>query len=55
MTQLAHDLALLRIPFDSWRLFDGGDPNYELWLHMVIGRVNTTNRINNEKAKKGAK
>lgn len=44
MTQLAHDCAILRVTYDSSRLFDGGDPDYELWLHEVCEKVSATNR-----------
>jgi hypothetical protein len=50
MTLLAHDLVMLRIPFDSRRLWAGVDPHYELWLQGLADRVAETNRrMNREK------
>lgn len=44
MTQLAHDAALLGIPADTGRLYDGEDPDYLLWLSQVVDRVNESRR-----------
>lgn len=44
MTLLARDLSLMRIPFDSWRLFTATDPYYERWLGTVLDRVVEANR-----------
>ncbi len=49
MTRLAHDCALLGIPADTGRLFDGDDPNYELWLVGLVERVNHTKRTQEKK------
>jgi hypothetical protein len=51
VTQLAHDCAVLRIPFDSVRLFYGDDPNYETWLMILRDKVNATNAAEASKAK----
>lgn len=42
MTTLAHDATMLGIPVDTGRLFDGGDPSYELWIASLIERVHAT-------------
>lgn len=55
MTQLAHDCARLRIPYDSWRLYAGDEPGYELWLHAVRDRVNDSQRHDAERMKRKAR
>jgi hypothetical protein len=46
---------MLRISVDSVRLYEGDDPNYELWLTMVVDRVNEKNRAEAAKMKRGTK
>ena len=48
MTELAHDCALLRIPFDPHRLFYGDDPDFEDWLDLLATRVADTKRAINK-------
>lgn len=36
---MARDLALLGVPYDSWRLYKGDDPQYENWLSLVADLV----------------
>lgn len=43
---LAHDAALLGIPVDTGRLFDG-DERYELWIGTVVDLVADTRRSAN--------
>jgi hypothetical protein len=33
---------MLRVPFDSHRLYSGDDPDYELWLMGLADRVSAT-------------
>lgn len=42
MTDLAHDAALLGISVDTVKLYEGDDPNYELWLYALTERVRST-------------
>lgn len=44
MTILAHNAALLGIPVDAGRLYDGDDPYFERWLHSVSEMVFATLR-----------
>ena len=44
MIALAHNCAVLGIPFDSSRLFDEPPGDYMLALHVVVERVSDTNR-----------
>lgn len=44
MTDLAHACVMLSIPFDSHRLYRMDDPMYELWLSVLIERVDVSNR-----------
>lgn len=44
MTLLAHDAAMLGLPVDTARLYDGDDPHYELWLWAVVDRLKDTVR-----------
>jgi hypothetical protein len=46
---------MLRVPFDTFRLYDGDDPEYELWLSVVADRVEDTLREQNAVAKKGGR
>lgn len=41
---LAHNCAVLGIPVDTYRLFTADEPYYEMWLTMVVDKVNETNR-----------
>lgn len=47
MTTLAHHAALLGIPVDTGRLYDGDDPGYELFLWALVERVQATLRQQN--------
>lgn len=44
MTDLAHDAVLLGIPIDTWRLYAGDDPDYELWVSLLVDRVTSSKR-----------
>lgn len=46
----AHNCAVLRIPFDSSRLFREPPGEYLLALRLVVERVSETNRIEQERA-----
>lgn len=52
---LAHNCSVLRVPFDSARLF--GEPwgGYALGLSLVVELVSETNRQEAERAKRAAK
>lgn len=39
MTLLVSEAALLGIPVDTGRLYDGDDPGYELFLWAVVRRT----------------
>ena len=41
---LAHNCAVLRIPFDTSRVFGEPYSDYHLALHMVCDAVSETNR-----------
>jgi hypothetical protein len=43
--------ALLKIPVDSGRLFDG-DEDYEVAMWAVVERVSEHNRVENERAER---
>lgn len=47
---MAHDCSVLRIPFDSARLFAEPPADYALGLQMVVEQVSNTNRIEAERA-----
>jgi hypothetical protein len=51
VTNVAYDCAMLGIPADTWRLFDGEDLNYALWLDVVCDRVHATKQEQEERAK----
>jgi len=55
VTVLCHDAAVLRIGVDSMALFANRDPDYELWLQMVIGAVAETRRKQNEAERRAAR
>lgn len=44
MTTLAHNCAVLGIPVDPFRLYEGDDPTFESWLESVVDMVNQTNK-----------
>lgn len=44
MTLLVHEAAILGVPVDTGRLYDGDDPGYELFLWAVVERVADTMR-----------
>jgi hypothetical protein len=50
MTSLAHDLVMLRIPFDSLAFWRNDDPYYRLWLEGLVDRVAETTRKQNKKS-----
>lgn len=54
MTELMVNCALLEIPVDPGRLFDGDDPNFELWLSTVVDLVNSKRREQNRTARSGS-
>lgn len=41
---LVHEAAILGVPVDTGRLYDGDDPGYELFLWAVVDRVSETAR-----------
>jgi len=43
VTRLAHDAAMLSIPVDLGRLFDGS-PDFVLFVETVVDRVHRTKR-----------
>lgn len=47
MIEIAHNCAVLGIPFDSARLLADPPGDYMLALSMVIERVSATNRAEN--------
>jgi len=49
---LAHNCAVLQIPFDSRRLFCSPYGNYHLALHMVVEAVSETNRRERERSER---
>jgi uncharacterized membrane protein YeiB len=56
VTQIARGCAILGIPVDTYRLFAGDDPYYELWLDLLVEQVSDYNRRQAQKAKtKGTK
>lgn len=48
MTQLVHDAALMKVPVDTSRLFDG-DAMYAAWILAIVERVNETKAEINER------
>lgn len=52
MTTLAVQAALLEIPVDLTRLYEGDDPLYELWLADVVDRVAQVHRAQEAEMKK---
>jgi hypothetical protein len=44
VTMLAHNCAVLGISVDTYRLFSGDDPHYELWLSLLAEKVQATHR-----------
>jgi hypothetical protein len=55
VTTLAVDCARLRIAVDPGRLYDAEDPNYLLWVSMLVDRVSAANRQAKAEAERGAK
>lgn len=47
MTQLAFSAAMLGIPVDVGRLYDGNDPYFEGWLEAVTEMVYEAHRKQN--------
>lgn len=41
---LAHNAAVLGVPYDSWRLFTERDPLHIEWLEDVVRQVRTTHQ-----------
>jgi hypothetical protein len=50
---LATRCALLEIAVDPGRLYDSSDPNFLVWLTQVAEKVNTENRKQAAKMKRG--
>lgn len=44
MTVLAHDAAMYGLTVDTWRLYTGDDPEYELWLRGVTSMLHNSYR-----------
>jgi hypothetical protein len=51
MIELAHDCAVLGIPFEMSRLLGEPPGEYALALSLIADRVSETNRRESEKAK----
>lgn len=52
MTDLAVQATLLEVPVNLDRLYDGDDPNYELWITEVVDRVGAVHRAKRKEVEK---
>jgi hypothetical protein len=50
---VAHDLVILGVPFDSWRLFNDGEGTYRLWLEATAEHVRETRHEIHEAVTRG--